>query len=224
MANYIFQADDEFGEICFWLDGEDAEALVEEIIGTLTKTQSPEYITATVIEKTSDGSFPDLYLVRTEDGKELECEYIGMDELQPGQEVEIYPWGPDEWMIELTDSWADWEPAPRETPEPGFTAENGITISELSMRRAGTIWSFCYCLYNPADETQYFDPSGFVLKTDDGKEIKTAASYVSEDEVWADNTTRVSLGILDQELISMGDVISVYYNDTLLGTVEAREF
>ena len=223
VANYLFAADDEFGEIAFWLDGEDAEALVEQIISTLTRTQGPDYVSATVIEKTSDSSFPDLYLVRTEDGEELECEYIGMDELQPGQEVEIYAWGPEDWMIELTDSWADWEPEPAETPAPDYVTENGITVSELKVRRAGTIWNFGYYLYNPADETQYFDPSGFVLKAADGTEITTAAKYVSEDEVWADNITTVSLGILDQDAISPGDEISVYYNGTLLGTVTATE-
>ena len=36
-ANYIFEAGDDFGELVFWLDGDDAEELAEQIINTLGK-------------------------------------------------------------------------------------------------------------------------------------------------------------------------------------------
>ena len=32
VANYIFENDDDFAELSFWLDGEDAEELVEQIL------------------------------------------------------------------------------------------------------------------------------------------------------------------------------------------------
>ena len=63
-----------------------------------------------------------------------------------------------------------------------------------------------------------------MLKTADGTEIKTAASYVSADEVWAGNVTRVSTTIMSPELVHLGDEISFWYDGSFLGTVIAKEF
>ena len=43
VANYLLEAGDDFGELSFWLDGEDAEALTEKIIASLSyKPGGPE--------------------------------------------------------------------------------------------------------------------------------------------------------------------------------------
>ena len=127
-------------------------------------------------------------------------------------------------MIELKEDRGQTDSKP-EIPKGVYTTADGIVIDELSVRLAGgRIWSFGYAIHNPNDKTMYFDPSPFVLKTADGTEIKTAAPYVSADEVWANNVTRVSATIMSPELVNLGDEISFWYDGTFLGTVIAQEF
>ena len=37
IGNYIFENDDDFAELSFWLDGDDAEELVEQILFSIHK-------------------------------------------------------------------------------------------------------------------------------------------------------------------------------------------
>ncbi|MBR2274994.1 MAG: hypothetical protein IJ873_02895 [Lachnospiraceae bacterium] len=39
VANYLFEAGNDFIELCFWLDGDDAEKLTEEIINSLARAE-----------------------------------------------------------------------------------------------------------------------------------------------------------------------------------------
>ena len=107
VANYLFEAGDDFGEISFWLDGEDAEALSEQIIASLSYKQPPqEDLKGVVTEKLEGDFFPDLYLVRGEDGRDYEAEYIGFEDLEPGTEVILSQWFDGDWMIELENDWS----------------------------------------------------------------------------------------------------------------------
>lgn len=42
VANYIFETDEDFGELAFWLDGDDAEELTEEIMATIKYVDQTE--------------------------------------------------------------------------------------------------------------------------------------------------------------------------------------
>lgn len=222
VANYLFEAGDDFGELSFWLDGEDAEALAGQIIGSLFEKQEQKDIRGMVVEKLPS-DFIDRYSVRGYDGELYEGEYIGFEALDPGAEVTLSRRGSD-WWIEKEDDWS-WSHDEPALPEGVYTTADGIVIDELSVRLAGgRIWSFGYALHNPNNETMYFDPSPFVLKTADGTEIRTAAPYVSADEIWANNVTRVSTTIMSPELVNLGDEISFWYNGTFLGTVISQEF
>ena len=223
VANYLFAAGDDFGEISFWLDGEDAEALTGQIIASLSTKKLPqEDLHGIVTEKLAGDFFPDRYSVRGDDGELYEAEYIGFEDLEPGVKVTLSQRGGRDWRIEREENRSWPEP---EIPAGVYTTADGIVIDELSVRLSGgRIWSFGYAIHNPNDKTMYFDPSPFVLKTADGTEIKTTAPYVSADEVWANNVTRVSTTITSPELVNLGDEISFWYNGTFLGTVTAREF
>ncbi len=224
VANYLFTAGDDFGELCFWLDGDDAEALTEQIITSICKTkQAPEDIHGVITEKLP-GDFPDQYRVRADDGTLFEAEYIGFQDLEPGVRVTLSQRGGRRWSIE-TEEIRPSQDSAQKNPEGVYTTADGIVIDELSVRLAGgRTWSFGYALHNPRGETMVFDPSLFVLKTADGTEIKTAASLVSPDEIWANNVTRTSVTIMSPELVRLGDAISFWYNGVFLETVIAQEF
>ena len=225
VANYLFAAGDDFGELSFWLDGEDAAALTGQILSSLSaKKPQQEELHGIVAEKLAGNFFPDRYSVRGDDGELYEAEYIGFEDLEPGVNVTLSRWGDRDWTIELENGWPRSDDT-LEIPKGAYTTADGIVIDELSVRlTGGRIWSFGYAIHNPNDRTMYFDPSPFVLKTADGTEIKTAAPYVSADEVWANNVTRVSTTIMSPELVNLGDEISFWYDGTFLGTVIAQEF
>lgn len=224
VANYLFAAGDDFGEISFWLDGEDAEALTKQIISSLSTKKLPQEDLSGVIVEKLPGDHIDVYRVKADDGTLYEAEYIGFEDLRPGTAIVLSQRGGRDWMIELKEDRGQTDSKP-ETPEGVYTTADGIVIDELSVRLAGgRIWSFGYAIHNPNDKTMYFDPSPFVLKTADGTEIKTAAPYVSADEVWANNVTRVSTTIMSPELVNLGDEISFWYDGAFLGTVIAQEF
>ena len=110
VANYLFEAGDDFGELSFWLDGEDAEALTEQIIESLSYRQAPqEDLKGVVTLKLKGDFFPERYLVRGDDGRDYEAGYIGFEELEPGTEVTLSQWGGRDWMIEPEDDlfWPD---------------------------------------------------------------------------------------------------------------------
>ena len=224
VANYLFAAGEDFGELSFWLDGEDAEALSEQIISSLSMKKLPQEDLYGEILKKLPGDFIDVYQVRVDDGTLYEAEYIGFEDLEPGTAVILSQWGGRDWTIELKDASSRPHSKPQ-IPAGVYTTADGIVIDELSVHLAGgQTWGFGYALHNPGDKTVYFDPSPFVLKTADGTEIKTAASYVSADEVWAGNVTRVSTTIMSPELVHLGDEISFWYDGSFLGTVIAQEF
>ena len=224
VANYLFAAGDDFGELSFWLDGGDAETLTEQIIASICKTKhAPEDIHGVITEKLP-GGFPDQYRVRADDGTLYEAEYIGFQDLEPGARVTLSQRGGQRWSIEPEDVRPSHDSA-QIIPEGVYTTTDGIVIDELSVRLAGgRTWSFGYALHNPRGETMFFDPSLFVLKTADGTEIKTAAALVSPDEIWPNNVTRASVTIMSPELVRLGDAISFWYNGAFLETVIAQEF
>ena len=148
VANYLFAAGDDFGELCFWLDGDDAEALTEQIIASICKTkQAPEDIHGVITEKLP-GDFPDQYRVRADDGTLFEAEYIGFQNLEPGVRVTLSQRGGQRWSIEPEDVRPSQDSA-QKIPEGVYTTADGIVIDELSVRLAGgRTWSFGYALHN----------------------------------------------------------------------------
>lgn len=224
VANYLFAAGDDFCELSFWLDGDGAEALVEQIVSSLSVKEQPQKDLHGVVVEKLPSDFIDRYSVRADDGTLYEAEYIGFEELSPGEEVTLSKRGGRDWMIEREDDWS-WHSSTPEIPAGAYTTADGIVVDELSVRLAGgRTWSFGYALHNPHDKTMTFDPSLFVLKTADGTEIRTAAPYVSADEIWANNVTRTSTTIMSPDLVHLGDEISFWYDGVFLGTVTAKEF
>ena len=184
-----------------------------------------EEISGVVLEKLAGDYFPDRYRVQGEDGEIYECEYIGFEDMEPGTAVTISKWGKD-WMAEPVDDGFPFSSKDEEPKQHLYTSESGITVDDLDVRLAGgKIWSFAYTLANPTDKDAEFDPSLFVLKGADGKEIPTRAKSVSKDQVSAGTTYfRISISIGTADALKLGDVVSFYYDGVFLDKVTAKEF
>ena len=116
-------------------------------------------------------------------------------------------------------------PSPSEAVPLPYTLENGLQIDELSVTVSGVnSWNFGYALHNPTDQVQIFQPTRIVLKTAEGKTIRTAAAYLSDDEVKPGLPLRVNTRIMDGNLLHLGDEVYYFYDDVFLGVVIAREF
>lgn len=111
VANFLFDAGNDFGEIVFWLDGpndgEEAAELSEQILSSIFyRKPDPEDVNGMIVMKLEGESFPDRYQVLGEDGEMYEGEYLfGFEDLEPGTAV-ILSWRNGKWSIELEDPWA----------------------------------------------------------------------------------------------------------------------
>lgn len=111
VANFLFDAGNDFGEIVFWLDGpndgEEAAELTEQILSSIFyRKPNPEDVNGMIVMKLEGESFPDRYQVLGEDGEMYEGEYLfGFEDLEPGTAV-ILSWRNGKWSIELEDPWA----------------------------------------------------------------------------------------------------------------------
>lgn len=111
VANFLFDAGNDFGEIVFWLDGpndgEEAAELTEQILSSIFyRKPDPEDVNGMIVMKLEGESFPDRYQVLGEDGEMYEGEYLfGFEDLEPGTAV-ILSWRNGKWSIELEDPWA----------------------------------------------------------------------------------------------------------------------
>ena len=102
VANYIFETETDFGELSFWLDGDDAEELTEQIISTITKTDYEAYdMLGIVVDRSTDNAYE--YNVKGDNDVIYVCNYNGDDELSPGTNVYMYMIQDDGWTIEAAD-------------------------------------------------------------------------------------------------------------------------
>ena len=116
-------------------------------------------------------------------------------------------------------------PSPSSAVALPYALENGLQLDELSVTVLnGTSWSFGYALHNPTDQVQTFEAKRIVLKTAQGKTIRTAAPYLSDDEVKPGVPLRCNTRIIDGDLLHLGDEVYYFYDDVFLGVVIAREF
>lgn len=115
-------------------------------------------------------------------------------------------------------------PSPSEAVPLPYTLENGVQIDELSVSHSGQSWYFGYAVTNTTKEMQTFQLKHFSLKTADGKTIRTAAAFVSDDELRPGVTRRGNGKIMDDSLLHLGDQVYYFYGDVFLGVVTAKEF
>ena len=132
VVNCLFAAGDDFGELSFWMDGEDAPNVAEQILGSLFyRAPEPEDVHGVIVEKLKGYSYPDRYLVRGNDGELYEAEYFfGFEDLAPGTEVILSVRGSG-WEIELEDPWAAFDFGSTdvtEMTEPVLTSAGPIDI------------------------------------------------------------------------------------------------
>jgi hypothetical protein len=111
VANFLFDAGNDFGEIVFWLDGpndgEEAAELTEQILSSIFyRKPDPEDVNGMIVMKLEGEYFSDRYQVLGEDGEMYEGEYLfGFEDLEPGTAV-ILSWRNGKWSIEREDPWA----------------------------------------------------------------------------------------------------------------------
>ena len=130
VANVLFEAGDDFAELCFWMNGEENEQLAGQIFSSLYYVApEPEDVHGVVVMKLEGDFFPDRYQVLGDDGELYEGEYLfGFEDLEPGTGV-ILSWRHGEWSLDLDeDPWASFDSWTAEYEEPLYTSDGEIIL------------------------------------------------------------------------------------------------
>lgn len=90
VANYIFETTTEFGELAFWLDGDDAEGMVKDIMSTLTYTGTGYDMVGKIVDKLPEDEYYNHYNVKGDNDEIYICNYNGEGELEEGTWVYMY--------------------------------------------------------------------------------------------------------------------------------------
>lgn len=207
VANYIFEAGDDFGELSFWLDGEDAEALTEGIISSL-KYEGEFFIydmVGEIVDKLPEDEYYNHYNVKGDNDEIYICNYNGEDELEAGTRVNMFR-VEDGWTIEVADVAEE-----EDGDEAVIKDENGVMVTdmELVINTPKTCY-FDFTLKNPAGTDLTFDQTRITLENYDGTKINPFADDNEPLDASA-YVNRYSYTI-DIGNIKNGDEVSVYYD------------
>lgn len=206
VANYIFEAGDDFGELSFWLDGDDAEALTDRIMSSLTPWGefSIYDMAGEVVDKLPADEYYNHYNVKGDNDEIYICNYNGEDELEAGTRVNMFKIE-DGWTIEVA------EDDKKADDEAVIMDENGVKVTDMEIViNTPTTCYFDFTLKNPEGTDLTFDQKRMKLENYDGTELKPfdkdkepldASAYVY----------RYSY-TMDKGDLKNGDEVSVYYD------------
>ena len=214
VANYIFEAGDDFGELSFWLDGDDAEALTEGIISSL-RCDGEFFIydmVGEIVDKLPEDEYYNHYNVKGDNDEIYICNYNGEDELEAGTRVNMFR-VEDGWTIEVAE--AD---ETVEADDAVITDENGVMVAdmEIVINTPETCY-FDFTLKNPAGSDVTFDQTKITLENYDGTELKPFA----DDNEPLDASAYVNRFsyTMDKGNIKNGDEVSVYYDGKYITSI-----
>jgi hypothetical protein len=207
VANYIFAAGDDFGELSFWLDGDDAKALTEGIISSL-RYDGEFYIydmVGEIVDKLPESEYYNHYNVKGDNDEIYICNYNGEDELEAGTRVNMFRIE-DGWTIEVADDTEE-----ETLDESIIMDENGVMVTDMEiMINTPETCYFDFTLKNPAGTDLTFDQTKITLENYDGTELKPFADD-SEPLDASAYVNRVSY-TMDIGKLKNGDEVSVYYD------------
>ena len=214
VANYIFVAGDDFGELSFWLDGEDAMALTDGIISSLKYDGEVSIydMVGEIVDKLPEDEYYNHYNVKGDNDEIYICNYNGEDELEAGTRVNMFR-VEDGWTIEVAD-----EIEKEEKDEAVITDENGVMVTDMVIviNTPETCY-FDFTLKNPAGTDVTFDQTKLTLENHDGTELNPFAD--DNEPLDASAYANRCSYTMDKGNLKNGDEVSVYYDGKYITSI-----
>lgn len=211
VANYLFANPNEFVELCFWLDGDDAKELTESIIGTLKKNECSVYdMLGTVIKKEAEYS----YKVKGDNDEEFTCNYNGDNDLPEGTRVYVFE------IADSEDTGYTIEPARESSGENLYTNENGVAVTKIEISKAANLYNLLVYFENPGRRDAEFDTGKFSLELYDGTKLTLSAA---DSKMIPGNSEYTQWAFPIAETLKTGDEISVYYGSQLISQINVSD-
>ena len=222
VANYIFETTTEFGELVFWLDGDDAEELADDIISTLTYTGESYDMIGKVLDKLPEDEYYNHYNVKGDNDEIYICNYNGEGELEEGTWVYMYMVDDGMYNIEVA---YDIKDAASQTGEVIYTNENGVEVKDLAVVLVGDTYNFQIIFANPTSSDQEFDLTKLKVENYDGTEINVFAVNEMPKTVGAGlEYSQNAYTISSPGNLSLGDEVSFYYDGAFIYKAVVTEF
>ncbi|MBE5860412.1 MAG: hypothetical protein E7301_09875 [Butyrivibrio sp.] len=222
VANFIFETTTEFGELVFWLDGDDAEELVDDIISTLTYTGESYDMIGKVLDKLPEDEYYNHYNVKGDNDEIYICNYNGEGELEEGTWVYIYLVDDGMYNIEVAYELKDADTQPLDMI---ITNENGVEVLDLAVMLVGDTYNFQIIFANPTSSDQEFDLTKLKVENYDGTEIKVFTVNETPKIVGAGiEYSQNAYTISDPGNLSLGDEVSFYYDGAFIYKSVVTEF
>lgn len=222
VANYIFETTTEFGELVFWLDGDDAEELVKDIMSTLTYTGEGYDMIGKIIDKLPEDEYYNHYNVKGDNDEIYICNYNGEGELEEGTWVYMYMVDDGMYNIEVAYELKD---AGAQTSDVIITNENGVEVKDLAVVLLGNTHNLQIIFANPTASDQGFDLTKLKTTNYDGTEIKVFTANKAPEVIGAGlEYSQNAYTISDPQNLSLGDEVSFYYDGAFIYKAVVTEF
>lgn len=205
VANYIFVSGNDFGELSFWQDGDEAEELTKAIINSITTT--PEESSAEALIQ----------------GDDIDYSYLMSEEYQKKAQAMI-----DEKIAntKLTLDKKDSSEDVNSLKDGQFITKDKVQCREVKINygeeNGGMYWFIVY-LYNETGEPKDFDPAKFMIETKSGQLVYPCLMIDSLITVKSDTQTNQSFTLVDTKDLAPEEDANVYYDGVLIDTVKVSK-
>ena len=222
VANYIFETTTEFGELSFWLDGDDAYDLAGEIVSSLRYAGENYDMIGMVLDKLPQDKYYNHYNVKGDNDEVYICNYNGNDELEEGTWVYMYMIDDGMYTIEVVTELKNTESSEIEVI---ITNENGIQIKDLAVVLVVDTYNLQIVFANSTNSDQEFDLTKLSLQNYDGTDIKVFSQGKKPAVIGAGlEYSQHAYTISDPENLSLGDEVSFYYDGAFIHKALVTEF
>ena len=205
VANYIFISGNDFGELSFWQDGDEAEELTKAIINSITTTPEEAPAEAQVQGDTTDYSF----LMSEEYQKMVQAM---IDERVANTKLTLDKKDSSEDVNSLEDG--------------HFVTKDEVQCREVKIKYGDgatgeRMYWFGIYLYNETGEEKDFDAAKFMIETKSGQLVYPC---LMDDDghvtVKSDTQTSHSFTLVDTKDLAPEEEASIYYDGVLISTVK----
>ena len=205
VANYIFVSGDDFGELSFWQDGDEAEELTKTIINSITTTPEESFAESQI------------------QGDDFDYSYFMSEEYQQKAQAMI-----DEKIAntKLTLDKKDSSEDVNSLKDGQFITKDKVQCKEVKINygeeNGGMYWFIVY-LYNETGEPKDFDPAKFMIETKSGQLVYPCLMIDSLITVKSDTQTNQSFTLVDTKDLAPEEDANVYYDGVLIDTVKVSK-
>lgn len=204
VANYIFVAGNDFGELSFWQDGDEAEELTKTIINSITTTPEEE-----PAEALSQGDAADYSFLMSEEYQKMVQAMI--DEKVANTKLTLDKKESSEDVNSLEDG--------------HFVTKDEVQCREVKIKYGDgatgeRMYWFCLYLYNETGEPKDFDPTKFMIETKSGQLVYPCLMSDGTVTVKSDTQTTHSFTLVDTKDLTPEEEANIYYDGVLISTVK----